>query len=187
MEDLSSRIAQCEARFRQLRLLFLTVVPLLAIGLFGLAWREQHRASLPDSVRLKELAIVDIQGIVRARLGGQLPDPVMNGKSVPRGQQIAGMLLYDDTGQERGGYVTFSPSGNVALTLDTRQRQVALFVAGPNDGAAAKLWRGSDFIEMRSDPTGSRINAGRSDQLVLQSHPCRMQTRKVFACPLRTN
>jgi hypothetical protein len=117
---------------------------------------------------LEELAIVDPRGVVRARIGGDLPDAVIDGHRIDRGQRVAGVMLYDDTGQERGGYVTFSPSGNVALTLDTRSGQAALFAADPVAGAALRLWHADDAVELRADPDGSRVSAVRAGAVVLQ-------------------
>src|SRR5207302_5200738 len=91
-------------------------------------------AQTPQPLTVSELNVVDRDGTVRVRLGGELPDAVINGKRVPRGQRAAGVLLYDDTGVERSGYITFAPSGNVALTLDTRKNQTASFVADPEAG-----------------------------------------------------
>jgi hypothetical protein len=115
--------------------------------------------------------IVDRDDSVRVRIGAHLPDAVIDGTPLSRGGDASGLLLYDDTGRERGGYVTFAPSGNVVLTLDTQDRQVALFSAGPEDGAAARLWRGDDWVEMRADATGARLNVGRNGWLVLQEPP----------------
>src|ERR1700722_9874079 len=103
----------------------LCLVAALAGGWSGVRLTAQDQKVLTVS----ELTIVDDKGTVRARLGGQLPDAVIDGKVAPRGQPAAGILLYDDTGTERGGYVTFSPSGDVALTLDNQRTQTALFAA----------------------------------------------------------
>ena len=100
------------------------------------------------------------------QLGGDLPDATINGKRVPRGEKAAGVLLYDTTGQERGGYVTWE-SGNVGLTLDTRQGQGALFAAGL-EGSALSMWHGKDAVELRSDEDGSRITAIQDGRLVEQ-------------------
>lgn len=111
MEEILSRLAECEARYRQLRVFLfrgaLALVLLLVLGILSLGWLLRRPMPVADSLQLKDLVIVDDQGVARVRLGGRLPDPIMNGKSVPRGQQVAGLLLYDDTGQERGGYLTF--------------------------------------------------------------------------------
>ena len=69
---------------------------------------------------VSQLDIVDSKGVVRARLAGNLPETYSNGKPVGRG--AAGMLLYDASGTERGGYVTFA-NNHVALTLDTEWKR----------------------------------------------------------------
>jgi hypothetical protein len=120
---------------------------------------------------VSELLVVDPKGVERVRIGGDLPDAIINGKRVPRGEKAAGVLLYDGGGQERSGYVTFEPSGNVGLTLDTRKNQAALFVAGPDEGSALQLWSGRDLIEFRSDSDGSRLTAAKAGQVVAQSPP----------------
>ena len=121
-----------------------------------------------NSLTLSELNIVDSNGTVRLRLGGNLPDAVRNGKTKPRGQRVAGILLYDGTGAERSGYVTFEPSGNVALTLDTRTSQVATFVAGPDGSgtSALRLFSGASAVELRNDEDGPSIHAVRRQQVV---------------------
>jgi hypothetical protein len=81
-----------------------------------------------------------------------------------RGDQAAGVLLYDKEGLERGGYVTFDRSGVVGLTLDNRGQQVALFGAdsSPGSGATARLWLGRDWAEMKVDQAGPHFGAGRN-------------------------
>jgi hypothetical protein len=122
----------------------------------------------PGSLRVTELVVVDRNGVERIRIGGELPDAVINGRRVPRGERAAGVLLYDSTGQERGGYVTWEPSGNVGLTLDTKAGQAAVLVAGRDPGSALMLWRGRDMIELRSDPDGSRFSAVKNGEVVWQ-------------------
>ena len=99
---------------------------------------------------------------MRVRLSGRLPDATIEGRRVVRGDDVGGLMLYDDKGVERGGYVTFNKSGNVALTLDTRRKQVVLLAADPADGAVIKLWRGDDWVEMRSGSDGSRLTTGQA-------------------------
>jgi len=153
-----------------MRLFLLVSVASLTV-LTGFAQHDPRQPQVTDILRVAELVIVDDNGVERVRLGGQLPDAVINGKLVPRGEEAAGIILYDDTGQERSGYVTFSPSGNVVLTLDTRKQQVALFAAGPEDGATVRLWRGEDWVEMRTDESGAHFTIGRANELVVQQPP----------------
>ena len=173
--DLESRLADLERAHRRLRTWFLptlvalsVLVPLLLVGFTHL---ERDTPLTSDSLRVRELVVVDQQGVVRVRLGAHLPDAVIDGRRLRRGDDATGILLYDQTGRERSGYLTFARSGHVALTLDTRDRQVALFAAGPDEGVAARLWAGNDWVEMRADVKGPRFSAGRSSELVFQQPP----------------
>lgn len=177
MESRVSHLSLLEERTRKLeRRLRLAVCGwLLAFGVItASAWTWQsprQQPSPPTALRVSELIVVDAKGVERVRISGDLPDALIGGKRVPRGEKAAGVLLYDGTGQERSGYVTFEPSGNVGLTLDTRRAQVAYFVAGPDSGAALQLWHGGELVELRSDADGSRLTAARGGQVVSQEPP----------------
>jgi len=155
-------------------LLFPTMAALPLLATFTIAAFSTPRtdpASTLDSLRVRELVVLDSLGTVRVRLGAHLPDAVTDGKRVRRGEDASGLLLYDDGGRERGGYVTFSPSRNVALTLDTRDRQVALLAADPRNGVAARFWGGSNWVDLRADSAGAHLSIGRSNELVFQQPP----------------
>jgi len=173
--DAYTRLDALERSNRQLRTLLLVsvlVLPLLAALAFTSFGGLQRNSSIvADSLLVRQLVVIDSQGMVRARLGAHLPAAVIDGRRLRRGADIAGILLYDDTGRERGGYVTFSPSRLVALTLDTRDRQVALFAADSDDGVAARVWGGTNWVEMRASTRGAHLNIGRSNELVVQQPP----------------
>lgn len=168
---LDARLAACERQIRHLRrALGLTTSLLGCAGLLamtGFAGRGRGATQPPvvDSLQVRQLLVVDDAGTVRARVGGNLPDAVYQGRRVRRGDQAAGVLLYDKEGLERGGYVTFDRSGVVALTLDNRGQQVAIFGADstPGAGATARLWRGRDWVEMKVDQAGPHFTAGRDN------------------------
>jgi hypothetical protein len=125
---------------------------MMAVGLAAFASDE------PRALRVSELVVVDPDGVERVRISGDLPDAVVDGRRLVRGEKAAGVILYDGAGHERSGYATFEPSGNVVLTLDNRQsEQNALFVAGPDNAAALRLWQGRDAIDLRTDPAGTRM------------------------------
>ncbi len=150
------------------------VLVLVAIFRPGLAVSAQAKVDPKSSLTLSELVIVDNGGRVRLRLGGNLPDAVsLEGKTKPRRQQAAGILLYDATGIERSGYVTLEPSGNVALTLDSRTSQVATFVAGPDKSgtSALQLFTTGSAVELRNDGDGPSIHAVRRKQVVFHQPP----------------
>ena len=169
-ESLSSRLATCERQIRMLRRALVMCTSLLAGAAFlaitgfaaGSDASKRESPTTVDSLRVHELIVVDDSGTVRARVGGNLPDAVYHGRRTRRGDHAAGVLLYDRDGLERGGYVTFDRSGVVALTLDNRGQQVAIFGADstPGSGATARLWRDKDWVEMKVDQAGPHFSAG---------------------------
>jgi hypothetical protein len=166
--NLVVRLEACEQANRRLRRWLIVQFGVLAVVGLGAAANVSSNPATPNSLRASELVIVDRKGVERVRIGGDLPDAVIGGKRVPRGEQAAGLLLYDSTGQERGGYVTWEPSGNVGLTLDSRKSQVGLLVAGPEGGSAVQLWHGRDLIELRSDENGSRLTGVKDGSVQIQ-------------------
>ncbi|HEX9942782.1 MAG TPA: hypothetical protein VGG03_12240 [Thermoanaerobaculia bacterium] len=174
--DLITGLAEFERRYRRLRVLLLfnslaLLAVIAALAASCASSQRQLQGASPGSLRVSEIVVVDERGLERARIGSDLPDAIIGGKRAPRGQKAAGILLYDDQGQERGGYVTFSPSGNVALTLDSRQGQVALFAADPAGGSALRLWHGNGSVELRADGDGARVTATREKRVMFQEPP----------------
>ena len=167
-DDLNARLAVVEARLGRQRRLTAAAYALLVVLLALCVVNYVAAQRQPTTLTLSELNIVDSGGVARVRIGGALPDAVIDGKPTPRGEKAAGVLLYDDTGQERGGYVTWEPSGNVGLTLDSRHGQSALFVADPEIGTALQIWHANDLIELRSDDDGSRLTAVKDGAVVFQ-------------------
>jgi hypothetical protein len=136
------RLDAFEREVRRLRIavgvLVALIVPVAVLALAAGGIMPTAIAQGP-SLRVHELVIVDDRGVERARLGGRLPDAVVNGQRLKRGGNAAGLLIYDDTGRERGGYITFDePSGNALLTLDTRGGQVAYLAADKQEGIALR-------------------------------------------------
>jgi len=164
LEALERRTRRLERLLRALTGAWLGLAA-LAVCAFTIHSSSQQ-TPIPQSLKVSELVVVDPKGVERVRIGGDLPDATINGKRVPRGEKVAGVLLYDTTGQERSGYVTWE-SGNVGLTLDTRKSQVALFAAGL-EGSALNMWHGKDAVELRSDEDGSRITAVQDGRIASQ-------------------
>jgi hypothetical protein len=124
-----------------------------------------------NSIKARELVVIDAKGTVRARVSGDMPDAVMAGGHVSkRGDKAAGFMLYDSQGIERGGYVTTDEGGNAMLTLDSRQRMTAIMVAGPDEDqvGALSLTTRSGAIEMRADSNGPRLTTTDKDGVKFQ-------------------
>ncbi|MEN4902847.1 hypothetical protein [Luteimonas sp. TWI662] len=155
--DIHHRLDAIERRHRLAVFGLGAVCLLLAIACIAL-WLRSSTTELPDRLRLRELVVVDPAGVERVRVSGDLPDAVIDGKRVDRGSAAAGVMLYDRSGQERGGYVTWDDGDNVGLTLDGRERQSALFVAGPDGAAALQIWHGGRMLDLRADADGARLS-----------------------------
>lgn len=182
--ELRNRLERCEQRLRTLRIRAAIGTGFLACcGIATAAYQlaPSGSAQALPSLRVSEVVVVDSKGVERVRIGGELPDAVVDGKPRPRGQMAAGILLYDRTGRERSGYVTFAPNDYVGLTLDSQQGQTALFMASPIGGTALRMWRGNTWVELRSDEAGARINAVRSRELVFRE-PQALESERTAHC-----
>jgi hypothetical protein len=81
----------------------------------------QTRVEAPDSDRItaRRIDIVDDKGVIRMTLSGKTPAPIIDGIQYKRAFNVAGMVLYDDSGSERGGFGTADVDGGMAvLALD---------------------------------------------------------------------
>jgi len=166
--------ARLAASERRLHLLIVLNIAVLVAIASATCRTTAANDTKPQVLTVAEVDIVDAHGVIRARLGADLPDAVLNGKRVPRQQKPSGLLLYDDTGQERGGYVTFTPGRQVALTLDARDRpgQVAILVADPDGASALTLSNGNDLVELRTDEElGPSVHVTKNSRVAFHQPP----------------
>src|SRR5437773_9930158 len=106
MDDCSLAVRKLEDRTqkleRRLRVSAGGCLLLAVLVVCAWTWRAtREKAISPPSLKVSELVVVDPNGVERVRIGGNVPDAVINGKRIPRGEKAAGVLLYDETGQER--------------------------------------------------------------------------------------
>lgn len=81
----------------------------------------QTRVETPDHERItaRRIDIVDADGTIRMTLAGSTPAPIIDGIQYRRAFNVAGLILYDDKGSERGGFGTADVDGGMAvLALD---------------------------------------------------------------------
>jgi hypothetical protein len=176
MKNLEERIHACEQENARLRKQLgrqnkLWMIALLLATGGGAIASGSLKQVVFDSIQAREVVVVDANGTVRARMGGDLPDAVMaNGHVSKRGSKAAGFMLYDEQGIERGGYVTQDTGSNVMLTLDSKYRQSALFVAGPDEDqtASLSLWNKKGAMDFRSDANGQRLTLSNKSGVLLQ-------------------
>ncbi|WMW80950.1 hypothetical protein RF679_01390 [Undibacterium cyanobacteriorum] len=183
-DELLKRIERCESENQTLRrrlsvqTALLLVGAMLGIGGTALATMGSvdHAGPLTlnnGSITVKELVVVDDNNVVRARVGGNIPPAVIDGKTLSRGGSnngVAGIMLYDRTGVERGGYITFDQGDNVALTLDNQKKQQVFFGVGPTGTASLQLWEGSEMLDLRADDNGARLTRTKAG-VVAQQYP----------------
>lgn len=93
-------------------------------------------------IKVKGVVVVDSKGVERVIIGANLPEPnnVNGNRRQSRGASgVSGVMLYDNDGIERGGYVTDDFYGNAIITLDS---PIGMnFIAGvePQGGAFLRL------------------------------------------------
>nr|WP_313040156.1 hypothetical protein [Brevundimonas diminuta] len=81
----------------------------------------ETRIETPDHDRIsaRRIDIVDADGTIRMTLSGATPPPIIDGVQYKRAFNVAGLILYDDKGSERGGFGTADVEGGMAvLALD---------------------------------------------------------------------
>ena len=101
-EDQIDRFAALEARIaRQHRLAWAALTLGVAIG-WSLSGAPRLLAQGPrpagEILTVRGLVVVDDKGVERVRIGAPLPDPVGNGRRVPRQGVVSGMLIFDAEG-----------------------------------------------------------------------------------------
>jgi hypothetical protein len=154
-QDLELRIARLQRNY--LKLVILTVILAVAVLFSYFSHvRSTHASGTPDVLRVKELVIVDENGIERVIVGASLPGQWESGKvntrRVSRPSKQSGILIFDKEGVERGGYVTDDIGGNALLTLDDKKRQEVLLVTGAEPTSSFRMWTANDSLELRVDP-----------------------------------
>ena len=141
--SLEQRISRLENRNKALACLLVVILGWVA----AMFWWSLPSASVVHAnsdkagttLRVRQLIVVDERGIERVRIGAPLPDPVIEGKRSKRDDSIAGILIYDRDGDERGGYVTDNSAGNAFLTIDSKRQKQVTLVAYPAGGAEFDL------------------------------------------------
>lgn len=81
----------------------------------------ETRIETPDHDRItaRRIDIVDADGTIRMTLSGSTPPPIIDGVQYKRVFNVAGLILYDENGSERGGFGTADVEGGMAvLALD---------------------------------------------------------------------
>lgn len=125
----------------------------LLVSIVGLAASGVQDSDFVERLVVRELVVVDERETPRVRIGSD--------NDADRRDHAAGIVLFDKTGTERGGLVTFD-DGSVVFALDAPagvgapMRDRAAMVVAPDGSAAIKLIDNRTAIPVRlvSDPAG---------------------------------
>src|SRR5512135_925068 len=118
LQDIRRELKRLARVTRRLRTALALTLVVLTAAVAALIARGLVRPEIPADriLTLRGLAIVDARGVERVRIQAPLPDPLILGKRFPRGGPVSGVILSDDEGNERSGYVTSDGYPNVFFT-----------------------------------------------------------------------
>lgn len=171
--DMDRRIARIERKYR---VAIITAAISSACGILAVvgavgssavaATTAQPDPKVIDVLRVRELNVVDNNGVTRVKIGAPLAHAVVNGRqNKTRGGQpedtMSGMLLFDAEGVERSGYATVDHGySNVLLTLDDKNKQHAMFIAEPTGATTLRLFNADtkDRVDVAIDKDGPSIS-----------------------------
>jgi hypothetical protein len=105
---IADRLSHLERSLRRLRLVA-SGLALTLLGLFVMGFHAGSDQAVAE-LRTRRLVVVDHSGVIRASIG---EDPA-GGQRISR---AAGLTLYDDQGNERGGFTTMV-DGSVVIGMD---------------------------------------------------------------------
>jgi hypothetical protein len=131
--ETTERIERLERRVRTLT----AALILVSAGFVVVNLRAQ--AGVADHLRVRQISVVDERGTDRVWIGAPVPDPIILGERHKRAGAMAGMIVLDHKGNERGGFGT-SDSGDVWLGLDSEKEQQVRLAVNPGGGSHLTLY-----------------------------------------------
>ncbi len=165
LQDLRDSLEKLTLRNRRLTWGLTVTATGLVLGIVALSafcFMTRRRRPSDGILTVRGLVVVDGNGVERVRIQAPLPDPLVLGKRLPRGGAISGILLSDEEGNERSGYVTSDGYPNVFFTLDSLARQHVLFITEPQGDPTLRLWDGTSVSTLSAgvDGPGLKLTAG---------------------------
>jgi hypothetical protein len=156
------------------------LIVLLAVILVGMTALKTKATEAQDAagiLRVRGLVVVDANGTERVRIEAPLPEPLILGKRFPRGGDVSGIMLYDDEGNERGGYVTSDGFPNVFFTLDSLGKQHVLFLAEPQGDTAFYIWNGENAFRLSVGEEGVSLKIRSDGETIFEVPKAKLKER----------
>lgn len=89
---------------------------------------------------VRRIDVVDSNGVIRATIGGELPNPIIEGVQYERIGSGGGIMLRDSEGNERGGYAYFGDFERSIITIDSDLGEAVSIGASDDGEASINLW-----------------------------------------------
>ena len=121
-----------------------------------------------DELSTQKLTVIDKNNNARVIVSGDVPDPIIRGKSVSRGNTAGGIIIYDQDGDERAGLITTNDANNVMLALDTKDAMTARLAVGPEGGTAFKLFESGYVLEMLINSASANLTVSKDGSVIQQ-------------------
>jgi len=118
------------------------------------ATQENHGNQQFDTVSAHTLRVVDEQGRPRFVIGAPLPNPMVQGKELPRSSPVVGIQFLDKEGNETGGLAIIDRVQGAALCFDYNGGEAMCFTK-------ARDWKGITLLDPPA-PGGQLGVAGNS-------------------------
>ena len=118
------------------------------------ATQDTHGNQQFDTVSAHTLRIVDEQGHPRFVIGAPLPNPVVQGKELPRSSPVVGIQFLDKDGNETGGLAIIDRMQGAALCFDYSGGEAMCFTKARDykgitlldpPAAGRPAWRSGEF------------------------------------------
>lgn len=166
---MDTTVAALSTEVRRLKRMIWCLAALFPAILAMAASREPVR----DSITVRQLHVIDANGIERVRIGAPLPDPIVAGKRGKRDEPASGILIFDRTGTERGGYITDDGAGNALMTLDDGKGEDQVTIVSYSERGAELGLRNHSatrfYVSALNDRTALRLQEGTNILLNEQS------------------
>ncbi len=119
------------------------------------------RVAVPEQERItaRRIDIVDEDGTIRMTLAADTPAPIIDGIQYRRAFDVAGVILYDENGSERGGFGVADVEGGMpVLALDHPAMDAIGWRVAP-DGAVSFTINAAPPL-IREPALGDRLTPG---------------------------
>jgi len=118
-----------------------------------------------DRLVVRRIDVVDERGVIRAVLAAETPEPIVDGIQYKRQFPVAGLLLFDREGSERGGVAVADIEGSAAAVAQDHVNGDAIGWRVMPDGSVS--FQLNERAPIRRDPSlGGHMTAGSGPQRI---------------------